>query len=141
MLGAVGVARWRGVRLSTVLERAGLTRAAVGPGSRVLVIGDGTIALLAVYLLQLWSPAEVVLLGRREAIDEPDLQGLGGIDHARGHHELLGATEPDEGWQSRAAAANVLRRQVGRIRCPFAVPMKRCHTDRGRRSVASRRTS
>jgi L-iditol 2-dehydrogenase len=45
----------------------GLTRAAVSPGSRVLVIGDGTIALLAVYLLQLWSPAEVVLLGRREA--------------------------------------------------------------------------
>ncbi len=45
----------------------GLTRAAVGPGSRVLVIGDGTIALLAVYLLRLWSPAEVVLLGRREA--------------------------------------------------------------------------
>ncbi|MFD0686983.1 sulfite oxidase [Actinomadura fibrosa] len=28
-LGAVGVARWRGVRLSTVLERAGLTRKAV----------------------------------------------------------------------------------------------------------------
>ena len=45
----------------------GLTRAAVSPGGRVLVIGDGTIALLAVYLLQLWSPAEVVLLGRREA--------------------------------------------------------------------------
>ena len=32
----------------------------------MLVIGDGTIALLAVYLLRLWSPAEVVLLGRRE---------------------------------------------------------------------------
>jgi threonine dehydrogenase-like Zn-dependent dehydrogenase len=45
----------------------GLTRAGVSPGSRVLVIGDGTIALLAVYLLQLWSPAEVVLLGRRSA--------------------------------------------------------------------------
>jgi threonine dehydrogenase-like Zn-dependent dehydrogenase len=45
----------------------GLTRAAVGPGRRVLVIGDGSIALLAVYLLQLWSPAEVVLLGRRDA--------------------------------------------------------------------------
>ena len=28
-LGAVGVARWRGVRLSTVLQRAGLTRSAV----------------------------------------------------------------------------------------------------------------
>ena len=36
------------------------------PGSRVLVIGDGTIALLAVYLLGLWSPAQIVLLGRRE---------------------------------------------------------------------------
>jgi len=45
----------------------GLTRAAVGPGVRVLVIGDGTIALLAVYLLRLWSPAEVVLLGQRQA--------------------------------------------------------------------------
>jgi len=45
----------------------GLTRAGIGHGSRVLVIGDGTIALLAVYLLRLWSPAEVVLLGRRKA--------------------------------------------------------------------------
>jgi len=40
-----------------------LSRADVRPGSRVLVIGDGTIALLAVYLLGLWSPAQ---LGRRE---------------------------------------------------------------------------
>jgi threonine dehydrogenase-like Zn-dependent dehydrogenase len=45
----------------------GLTRAAIGHGSRVLVIGDGTIALLATYLLRLWAPAEVTLLGRREA--------------------------------------------------------------------------
>jgi threonine dehydrogenase-like Zn-dependent dehydrogenase len=45
----------------------GLTRAAPGHGSRVLVIGDGTIALLAVYLLRLWSPAQIVLLGRRPA--------------------------------------------------------------------------
>lgn len=29
MLGAIGVARWRGARLASVLERAGLTRAAV----------------------------------------------------------------------------------------------------------------
>jgi threonine dehydrogenase-like Zn-dependent dehydrogenase len=43
-----------------------LSRAGVRPGSRVLVIGDGTIALLAVYLLGLWSPAQIVLLGRRE---------------------------------------------------------------------------
>jgi threonine dehydrogenase-like Zn-dependent dehydrogenase len=45
----------------------GLARANPGHGSRVLVIGDGTIALLAVYLLRLWSPAEVILLGRRDA--------------------------------------------------------------------------
>jgi L-iditol 2-dehydrogenase len=45
----------------------GLTKAAIGPGSRALVIGDGTIALLAVYLLRLWSPVEVVVLGRRQA--------------------------------------------------------------------------
>ena len=44
----------------------GLTRAAVVPGGRVLVIGDGTIALLTVHLIRLWSPAEVVVLGRRE---------------------------------------------------------------------------
>jgi L-iditol 2-dehydrogenase len=45
----------------------GLARAQAAPGGRALVIGDGTIALLAVYLLRLWSPAEVVLLGRRPA--------------------------------------------------------------------------
>jgi threonine dehydrogenase-like Zn-dependent dehydrogenase len=45
----------------------GLARAKAAPGDRALVIGDGTIALLAVYLLRLWSPAEVVLLGRRTA--------------------------------------------------------------------------
>jgi len=45
----------------------GLARAQAAPGARALVIGDGTIALLAVYLLRLWSPAEVVLLGRRAA--------------------------------------------------------------------------
>ncbi len=43
----------------------GLTRAGVTPGCRALVIGDGTIALLAVLLLGLWSPAEIAVLGRR----------------------------------------------------------------------------
>ena len=51
---------------AAVVYRA-LSRAAVSPAGRVLVIGDGTIALLAVYLVRLWSPAEVVLLGRRPA--------------------------------------------------------------------------
>ncbi len=44
----------------------GLTRSGIGPGQRVLVVGDGTVALLAVRLLGLWSPAEVVVLGRRD---------------------------------------------------------------------------
>lgn len=49
---------------SAVVYR-GLSRAGVSPGCRALVIGDGTIALLSVRLLKLWSPAEVVVLGRR----------------------------------------------------------------------------
>jgi threonine dehydrogenase-like Zn-dependent dehydrogenase len=44
----------------------GLSGAAIAPGWRALVVGDGTVALLAVRLLQLWSPAEAVMLGRRE---------------------------------------------------------------------------
>jgi L-iditol 2-dehydrogenase len=50
---------------SAVVYRA-LARAGVTPGCRALVIGDGTIALLAVTLLGLWSPAEIVVLGRRD---------------------------------------------------------------------------
>ncbi len=49
---------------AAVVYRA-LSKAAVSPGCRVLVIGDGTIALLAVLLARLWSPAEIAVLGRR----------------------------------------------------------------------------
>jgi threonine dehydrogenase-like Zn-dependent dehydrogenase len=45
----------------------GLARAGVAPGSSTLVIGDGTIALLAVMLLKLWSPAQIAVVGRRAA--------------------------------------------------------------------------
>jgi threonine dehydrogenase-like Zn-dependent dehydrogenase len=44
----------------------GLAKAGARPGSRVLVIGDGTIAMLAVMLARLWSPAEIAVLGRRD---------------------------------------------------------------------------
>jgi 2-desacetyl-2-hydroxyethyl bacteriochlorophyllide A dehydrogenase len=44
----------------------GLAESRVVPGRRALVVGDGTVALLAVRLLGLWSPGEVVMLGRRE---------------------------------------------------------------------------
>jgi threonine dehydrogenase-like Zn-dependent dehydrogenase len=44
----------------------GLAGAGIAPGWRALVVGDGTVALLAVRLLGLWSPAETVMLGQRE---------------------------------------------------------------------------
>jgi threonine dehydrogenase-like Zn-dependent dehydrogenase len=50
---------------ASVVFRA-LDRAGVTPGCRALVVGDGTVALLGTYLLGLWSPAEVTVLGRRE---------------------------------------------------------------------------
>jgi threonine dehydrogenase-like Zn-dependent dehydrogenase len=43
----------------------GLASAAIAPGWRALVVGDGTVALLAVRLLALWSPAQTVMLGQR----------------------------------------------------------------------------
>ena len=49
---------------AAVVYRA-LARAGVAPGSRVLVIGDGTIALLVVMLARHWSPAEIAMLGQR----------------------------------------------------------------------------
>ena len=53
------------VEPASVVYRA-LSGAAISPGWRALVVGDGTVALLAAHLLGLWSPAETVLLGRRE---------------------------------------------------------------------------
>ena len=42
-----------------------LSKVRLVPGSRVLVLGDGTVALLAVMLLRLWSPAQIAMLGLR----------------------------------------------------------------------------
>ena len=46
----------------------------------------------------------VELVGRRDAVDEPDPLGLGAVDELRGHDELLRAAEADERRQPRAAA-------------------------------------
>jgi 2-desacetyl-2-hydroxyethyl bacteriochlorophyllide A dehydrogenase len=48
----------------SVVLRA-LERAAPSEDDRVLVIGDGTIGLLAAYLVRLWSPSVVEMIGRR----------------------------------------------------------------------------
>jgi len=54
----------------------GLEKIRPVPGMRVVVIGDGTIALLAVLLMELWFPAELVVAGRRAQQEELAL-GLG----------------------------------------------------------------
>jgi L-iditol 2-dehydrogenase len=56
----------------------GLRELALTPGMRALVIGDGTVALLAAQLLRMWSPSVVVMSGRRKA--QSDLAAAAGAD-------------------------------------------------------------
>jgi L-iditol 2-dehydrogenase len=51
----------------TSVVMRGYEKATPSPGERILVIGDGTIALLAAHLAALWSPAEIVMRGLRPA--------------------------------------------------------------------------
>jgi L-iditol 2-dehydrogenase len=62
---AVGAEDAALVEPAAVVYRA-LADVKPAPGGRALVVGDGTVALLAVRLLGLWSPGEIVMLGRRE---------------------------------------------------------------------------
>ncbi len=66
------------------------------PGLRVLVVGDGTIALLAAQLIGLWSPAEVLVAGRRR--EQEDLaRTLGATGFTTG--------EPPDGFDLAIEAA------------------------------------
>ncbi len=56
----------------------GLSRVVARPGLECLVVGDGTIGLFAAQLLQLWSPASVVMVGRRG--EQADLALAAGAD-------------------------------------------------------------
>lgn len=49
----------------TAVVLTGLEKLRLRPGQRVLVAGDGTIALLAILLASLWSPGEIAVAGRR----------------------------------------------------------------------------
>lgn len=49
----------------TAVVLTGLEKVLPEPGTRVLVIGDGTIALLAAMLAGLWSPSSIEMVGRR----------------------------------------------------------------------------
>jgi threonine dehydrogenase-like Zn-dependent dehydrogenase len=76
----------------------GLEKVRLRPGLRVLVVGDGTIALLAVLLVGLWSPAELLVAGRRR--EQGDLAvGLGATAFTVG--------EPPGGFDLAIEAAGV----------------------------------
>ncbi len=75
LAGPVSMADGALVEPAAVVYR-GLASIAVKPGCRALVVGDGTVALLAATLLGLWSPAEIVMLGRRPA--QADLAATAG---------------------------------------------------------------
>ncbi len=76
------------VEPAAVVYRA-LSRAGVGPGQRALIIGDGSVALLTVHLLGLWSPAETVVLGRRPA--QAGLAATAGADRFETAPEAAGS--------------------------------------------------
>ncbi|MEV6719306.1 alcohol dehydrogenase catalytic domain-containing protein [Streptomyces xanthochromogenes] len=57
----------------------GLGEIAIDPGANVLVVGDGTIALLAAHLVRLWSPGAVTMAGLRPA--QAGLAKAMGVDH------------------------------------------------------------
>ncbi len=65
------------VEPAAVVWRA-LTRAKPAPGARVLVVGDGTVALLAALLARQLQPSTVVMLGARD--DQASLAAAIGID-------------------------------------------------------------
>jgi len=48
----------------------GLSCMDLQPGARVVVVGSGTLGLLAAHLVRLWSPASVTVTGRRPAQGE-----------------------------------------------------------------------
>ena len=104
------------VEPAAVVHRA-LERGRPAPGERVLVVGDGSVALLAAMLVRLWSPATVTMLGAREA--QRPLAGIAGIeaftcdaDEAGGEFDLV-----VEAAGAAAATAAALRapRRGGRV--------------------------
>ena len=56
----------------------GLLEIGLLPGMRVLVIGDGTVALLAAHLVRMWSPSRIAMSGRRA--EQKGLAEVLGVD-------------------------------------------------------------
>jgi L-iditol 2-dehydrogenase len=95
----------------TAVVFTGVEKLRLGPGLRVLVVGDGTIALLAVMLMELWSPAEIVVVGRRVQQSELALQ-MGATSFSTGDPEGLFdvAVEAAGSVDAVATALRALRR-------------------------------
>ncbi len=71
----------------SVVLRA-LEKASPSAGDRVLVVGDGTIGLLAAYLVGLWSPSSVTMAGRRP--EQARLAEVVGVGRFETDGELAG---------------------------------------------------
>ena len=97
---------------ASVVLRA-LRRAAPPPGARVLVVGDGSVGLLAVKLLGLCAPASITLLGARP--EQEALAAAAGADVF-----VTRADQAGTGYDlvveaaGAAAAATVALRSAGR---------------------------
>jgi 2-desacetyl-2-hydroxyethyl bacteriochlorophyllide A dehydrogenase len=95
------------VEPSSVVMQA-LQKADPPEHARVVVIGDGTIALLAAHLISLWSPAEVVVVGRRD--DQADLAlRAGATRFTLDDSEATGADVAIEAAGSIAAIGTAVR--------------------------------
>jgi len=103
---------------SAVVYRA-LTKAGMVPGSRVLVMGDGTIALLCVMLARLWSPSQVAMIGLRP--EQAELAKLVGAN-SFGLADSQAGDQPDGGPEGfdlvieAAGAVSAVQAAVGRVR-------------------------
>ncbi len=103
---------------AAVVLRA-LTKAGMSPGSRVLVIGDGTIALLSVMLARLWSPAQVAMLGLRG--EQAELARLAGAT-TFGLADSQAGDQPDAGPDGfdlvveAAGAVSAVQAAVARVK-------------------------
>lgn len=104
------------VEPAAVCYRA-LERARPVPGERVLVVGDGTVALLTAMLARLWTPAAVAMLGARPA--QAELAAQAGVDafttdpaEAGGGYDLVVEAA---GAAAATAAALAAPRRGGRV--------------------------
>jgi 2-desacetyl-2-hydroxyethyl bacteriochlorophyllide A dehydrogenase len=100
---------------SSVVLRA-LEKASPSAGARVLVIGDGTIGLLAAYLVGLWSPASVTMVGRRpEQARLAEAAGVGRFETAGEPSEQFDLVIEAAGASDAVEAAVMAARRGGTV--------------------------